>query len=45
MNELNDYKISQVADTLMDGQYLFALDSKQNLIAIDINLPKGVNPY
>ena len=46
MSALDGIFISEVADTLFDGQYLFALDLSQNLIAMDLDLLcKGFKPY
>ena len=45
-NEFDGIKISQIANSLYNKQYLFALDSEQNLMAIDVSLLcKGVKPY
>ena len=45
-SEIKDCKISQVANHLFEERYLFALNSQQNLIAIDMNLYiKGISPY
>ena len=43
---LDSVEVSQVSDTMFDGRYIFALDSYQNLIAIDTKLiQSGVTPY
>ena len=45
MNEFQGYQISQVADSFCDGRYLFALNEKQNLMAIHVNLLcHGITP-
>ena len=45
-SEIKDCKISQVANYLFEERYLFALNSQQNLIAIDMNLYiKGISPH
>ena len=45
-SEINDCKIFQVADHLFEDRYLFALNSQQNLIAIDLHLwITGISPY
>ena len=44
-SKIKDGKISQVASHLIDERYLFALNSQQNLVAIDLHLcNKGITP-